>query len=110
LTSSNSASCSPRGPKVGPIPTMRRSLPRTPSGSRATYGCSAAIDCCAATAQWRPTLSACSAASRRTLWSALTVVFLLYQKGRDSPSFRTQGFISGTCRLRRPFDGWRVII
>jgi hypothetical protein len=29
LTSSNSASYSPRGPKVGPIPTMRRSHPRT---------------------------------------------------------------------------------
>jgi hypothetical protein len=45
LTSSSSASYSPRGPKVGPIPTMRRSLPRTRSRSRATYGCSAAIDC-----------------------------------------------------------------
>jgi hypothetical protein len=45
LTSSSSASYSPRGPKVGPIPTMRRSLPRTPSRSRATYGCSTAIDC-----------------------------------------------------------------
>jgi hypothetical protein len=28
-----------------PIPTMRRSLPRTRSRSRATYGCSAAIAC-----------------------------------------------------------------
>src|SRR5438445_3752083 len=57
LTSSNSASYSLRGPNVGPIPTMRRSLPRTRSRSRATYGCSAAIDCSAATAQWRPTLA-----------------------------------------------------
>src|ERR1700719_2803344 len=48
---------------------MRRSLPRTRSRSRATYGSSAAIDCSAATAQWRPTLSACSVASRHTLWS-----------------------------------------
>jgi ParB-like chromosome segregation protein Spo0J len=31
LTSSNSSSYSPRGPKVGPIPTMRRSLLRTRS-------------------------------------------------------------------------------
>ena len=31
LTSSSSASYSPRGPKVGPIPTMRRSLPCTRS-------------------------------------------------------------------------------
>src|SRR3954470_23196000 len=48
---------------------MRRSLRRTRSRSRATYGCSAAIDCSAATAQWRATLRACSVASRRTLWS-----------------------------------------
>src|SRR5690349_22664082 len=50
LTSSNSASCSSGGPKVGPIPTMRRSLPRTRSRSRATYGCSTAIVCSAAPA------------------------------------------------------------
>ena len=51
LTSSNSSSYSPRGPKVGPIPTMRRSLLRTRSRSPATCGCSAGIDCCAATAR-----------------------------------------------------------
>jgi ParB/Sulfiredoxin domain len=66
LMSSNSASYSPRGPKVTQIPTMRRSLPRTRYRSRATYGYSAGIDCCAATAQWRRTSSACSAASSRT--------------------------------------------
>ena len=33
LTSLNSASYSARGPEVGPIPTMRRSLPRTRSVS-----------------------------------------------------------------------------
>ena len=49
--------------------TMLRSHPRTRSRRRATYGGSAAIACSAATAQWRPTLSACSVASRRTLWS-----------------------------------------
>jgi DNA-binding transcriptional LysR family regulator len=48
---------SPRGPKVGPIPTMRQSHLRTRSRSRATYGGSALIDYSAATAQWRPTLS-----------------------------------------------------
>jgi hypothetical protein len=63
LTSSNSANYSPRGPKVGPIPTMLRSHRRTRSRSWATYGCSAAIDYFAATAQWRPTLSACSVAT-----------------------------------------------
>ena len=61
----------PERTKVGPIPTMRRSLPCSRSRRRATYGCSAAIDCSAATAQWRPTLSACSVASRRTLWSPI---------------------------------------
>src|SRR5712675_3399492 len=89
LTSSNSASYSPRGPKVGPIPTMLRSLPRTRSRRRATYGCSAAIACSAATAQWRPTLSACSVASRRTLWSptrptALITTRLGHKEGHEA--------------------------
>jgi hypothetical protein len=47
-------------------PDGAQSHPRTRSRSRATYGCSAVIDCSAATAQWRPTLRACSVASRRT--------------------------------------------
>src|SRR5436853_2443329 len=95
LTSSSSASYSPRGPKVGPIPTMPQSHPRTRSRSRATYGCSAAINCSAATAQWRPTLSACSVASRRTLWSPTRPTALI-----TNPAWRHQAgrSINGTTR------------
>ena len=92
LTSSSSASYSPRGPKVGPIPTMRRSLPRTRSRSRATYGCSAAIACSAATAQWRPTLSVCSVASCRTLWSPTRPTALITTRlGAIRPADRSMG-------------------
>jgi hypothetical protein len=38
LTSSSSASYSPRGPKVGPIPTMRPGLPRTGRGAARLMG------------------------------------------------------------------------
>src|SRR5580692_11497514 len=81
-----------RGHKVGPIPTMRRSHPRTRSRSRATYGCSAAIDCSAATAQRRPTLSACSVASRRTLWSPTRPTALITTRlGAIRPADRLMG-------------------
>src|SRR6202045_1429216 len=100
LTSSNSASYSPRGPKVGPIPTMRRSLPRTRSRSRATYGCSAAIACSAATAQWRPTLRVCSVASRRALWSPTRPTALITTRlGAIRPAqctIPTRGLASGS--------------
>src|SRR6202040_687014 len=96
VTSSNSASYSPRGPKVGPIPTMRRSHPRTRSRSRETYGCSAVIDCSAATAQWRPTLRACSVASRRTLWSPTRPTALITTRlGAIRPADRLLGRPSG---------------
>ena len=89
-----------RGPKVGPIPTMRRSLPRTRSRSRATYGCSAAIACSAATAQWRPTLRACSVASRRALWSPTRPTALITTRlGAIRPAqctIPTRGLASGS--------------
>src|SRR5260370_4500948 len=75
---------------------MLRSHPRTRSRSRATYGCSAAIDCSAAIAQWRPTLSACSVASRRTLWSPTLPTYGV----NYDPAWRNQAgrSINGTTR------------
>src|SRR6185369_8852157 len=71
---------------------MRRSLPRTRSRSRATYGCSTAIACSAATAQWRPTLRVRSVASRRTLWSPTRPTALITTRlGAIRPADRSMG-------------------
>src|SRR4051794_20947334 len=66
--------------------------PRTRAPSPAAYGCSAALQCSAATARWRPTWSACSVASPRTLWSPTRPTALITTRlGATRPADQLMG-------------------